>query len=80
MRTSRASSDGRQRGFVVVVLLAMVVLMLAFLAGNDVTLRSLKREVQLIERQQLMRYPPGHATNRVTAVRTLNTDAARHAP
>jgi hypothetical protein len=58
----------RQDGFAVVILLAMVILILAFLAGNDVTLRSLKREVQLIERKQLMRYPPGHATNRVAVI------------
>jgi hypothetical protein len=46
----------RQRGTAIVVVLAVLVLIVAFMAGNNVTLRSLHREVQLIEKRQLRKY------------------------
>ncbi len=53
-----ASTQGRERGSAVVVVLALLLLTLAFMAGNDVTLRSLRREMQIIEERQLRKYQP----------------------
>lgn len=44
------------RGSALIVVLAILFLVLAFMAGNDVTLRSLKRELQILERHQLEKY------------------------
>jgi hypothetical protein len=80
MKTVGSGRRNGEGGFVAVVMLAMVILILAFLAGNDVTLRSLKREIQLIERHQLAKYPPGHATNRVGPVAVPTQPPAAHDP
>jgi len=49
-------STARERGTAIVVVLAVLVLILAFMAANHVTLRSLHREMQLIEQRQLRKY------------------------
>ncbi|HOB99696.1 MAG TPA: hypothetical protein PKM43_13270 [Verrucomicrobiota bacterium] len=53
-----ASTQGSERGSAVIVVLALLLLILAFMAGNDVTLRSLRREMQIIEERQLRKYEP----------------------
>ena len=57
MRTA-PSACGGQRGSAVVVVLALLLLIVAFLAGNDVTLRSLRRELQIVDERQLQKYQP----------------------
>lgn len=57
MKTA-ASNQGSERGSAVIVVLALLFLTLAFIAGNDVTLRSLRREMQIIEERQLRKYEP----------------------
>jgi hypothetical protein len=54
------SRNAGERGMAVVVVLAVLVLILAFMAGNNVTLRSLHREMQLIEQRQLRKYELPH--------------------
>lgn len=57
MRTAPHARGG-QCGSAVVVVLALLLLIVAFLAGNDVTLRSLRRELQIVDERQLQKYQP----------------------
>ncbi len=50
------SARHRQRGVAVLVLLVLLVLIGAFMAANQVTLRSLHRELELLDRQQARKY------------------------
>jgi hypothetical protein len=52
---SAPSSRPGERGSAVIVVLALLVIMLLYIAGNLQALRSLDREVRLIERQQIQR-------------------------
>lgn len=53
-------SDG---GSAVVVVLVLLLAIMAFLEANTGTLRSLKRELQLIEQRQLIKYGESVLTN-----------------
>ena len=50
-------------GSVVVIVLGLLLVCMAFLEANTGTLRSLKRELQLIERRQLIKYGQSALTN-----------------
>lgn len=52
----KPSARHRQRGVAVLVLLVLLVLIGAFMAANQVTLRSLHRELELLEHQQARKY------------------------
>jgi len=59
------SAGAGERGSAVVVILIVLFGILAFLQVNNGTLRSLKRELQLIEQRQLIKYGEAAVTNRV---------------
>ena len=66
MKTVVSTKSGR-RGSAVIVVLALLVLIMAFMAGNNVTLRSLRQDMQIIEERQLRKYEslkPGLARTR----------------
>ncbi len=58
-RTTRST----QSGIASVVVLILLFLMVAFLAGNSVVLSSLKRELVRLDRIQARQYPPPARTN-----------------
>ena len=72
MRTRSAHQHQRrgERGSAAIVVLVLLFLIVAFAAGNTVTLRSLKRELQLVEQRQLTKYGAAAVTNSVTPATT----------
>ncbi|HOX58973.1 MAG TPA: hypothetical protein PLC99_18980 [Verrucomicrobiota bacterium] len=71
----RSRPRHRQRGSAVIIVLALLVIMLIYVAGNIRTLQSLGRELRLIEQQQTQRLKTvGRATNAPPAsIITTNT-------
>lgn len=61
----RAAGRRDERGTALLVVLALLVLIMAFMAGNNVTLRALKQELQILDKHQLQKYGPLASTNRV---------------
>ncbi len=61
IRSAQARARRGERASAAIVVLLLLLLTLAFAAGNSVTLRSLKRELQLVEQRQLKEY--GSAIN-----------------
>ena len=55
---SLPSPAARQRGAAALIVLILLFLMVAFIAGNSVTLHKLQRELRLVETRQLQRYSP----------------------
>ncbi|HWF19221.1 MAG TPA: hypothetical protein VG754_08135 [Verrucomicrobiae bacterium] len=57
MKIPNTSFGGRRRlsGSAVAVMLALVGMMLVFVAANTVAIRSLQRELKLIEKKQVQR-------------------------
>ena len=53
-RTGRAR--GPERGSATLVVFILLIIVLAFIAANSVTLHHLSRELRLIEREQLKKY------------------------
>ena len=49
---------GGERGSATILVLALVAIMMVFLTANQRVLHSLKREVRLIEQQQLKKFQP----------------------
>jgi len=70
-----ASTQGSERGSAVIVVLALLLLILAFMAGNDVTLRSLRREMQIIEERQLRKYEPPEPESAQTGPSRKSSDS-----
>ena len=63
---SRCRRDRRgERGSAAIVVLVLLFLIVAFAEGNSVTLRSLKRELQLLDERQLKKYGDAAVTNAV---------------
>ena len=48
----------RERGSATILVLALVAIMLVFLTANQRVLHNLKREVRLVEQQQLKKFQP----------------------
>ncbi len=70
----------RQSGSAVIVVLALLVIMLIYVAGNLRTLSSLERELKLLERQQTRRLQVAEpATNSPPAV-TVATNSVPELP
>ena len=80
------SARRRERGLAVLVLLILLGLIGALIAANQVTLRSLHRELELLERQQARKYgtrtvvPPPISPVRTNAVAGLNPNPAATPP
>jgi len=55
------------RASAAVVVLALLFLMVAFIAGNSANLHSLELELRRVERLQLRKYQPGATTNALAA-------------
>jgi len=66
----RTANYGRQSGSAVIVVMALVAIILLYVAGNLRTLHNLGRELRLIERQQVRRLqkatPPTNAPPAIT--------------
>ncbi len=59
-----SSPRGRRTGSAVIIVLALVVIIMIYVAGNLRTLNSLGRELSLLERRQVQRLQKtGRATN-----------------
>ena len=60
MKIPNASSQRSfaQSGSAVIVLLALLGIMLTFVAANTIAIRSLQRELKLIEKKQVQRLQP----------------------
>ena len=65
----------REDGSAAIVVLVLMFLILAFAQGNTVTLNSLKRELHLLDQQQLKKYGEAAVTNAV--IPTPQRPAAR---
>jgi len=65
MKTRPESAANRKanRGVATVVVLVLLFLMVAFIAGNSGNLHSLELELRRVERLQLRKYQPGASTN-----------------
>lgn len=68
--TPRIAPAGSQRGYAMVILLAVVALTAALLTANWATIRSLHRECLLLDRQHAIRW-----TNSPALPRSTNTIA-----
>ena len=62
-----ARSCGSQRGFAVLVVLVLLVIMASFAIGNNVALGHLERELGLVERRQQQRHAAMNPTNAPSA-------------
>lgn len=71
--SSPGSRHQKQRGFLVIAMLAIISIMLVYIAANLHVLAALKRDIRLVEQKQLLRlnktFPavPVAATNAATA-------------
>jgi hypothetical protein len=66
---------GRQSGSAVIVVMALVAIILVYVAGNLRTLHNLGRELRFIERQQVQRLQKAsHSTNAPSAI-TIATNS-----
>jgi hypothetical protein len=65
MRTCFETACNRQgnRASATVIVLVLLFLMVAFIAGNSANLHSLELELRRVERLQLRKYQPGASTN-----------------
>lgn len=71
-------SPRREQGSAVIVVIALLALVLLYLAVNIRTLSNLTRELRLVERRQTNRLAMiGFRTNSLPQVRTSTNDAAR---
>ena len=64
-----------QRGFLVIALLAIITIMLVYIAANLHVLAALKRDIQLVEQKQVQRLSksfPYTATNGAPSVATVD--------
>ena len=52
-----------ERGLATVIVLALLLLMMVFIASNSFTLATLKRDLNRVEQRQLRRYGPALVTN-----------------
>jgi hypothetical protein len=66
--TGSRRSRGRQGGFAVLVVLALLTLVLIFVGANLRTLDILKRELKLVERQQIRRLNSSQTTTNAGAL------------
>ncbi len=60
-RKTQDAKRTRERGSATVLVFALVVILCAIMAGNQLVLHSLKRELKLIEQQQLKKFQPPKA-------------------
>lgn len=57
-RQSAVSSRRSARGSATILVLALVAIMMVFLAANQLVLHNLKRELRLVEQKQLKKFQP----------------------
>jgi hypothetical protein len=71
----------RQRGFLVIAMLAIISIMLVYIAANLHVLAALKRDIRLVEQKQVLRlsktFPvaPGATTNTAPVIPPAQTSA-----
>ena len=63
LRANNLHCSRSDSGSAVVIVLVLLLAIVAFLEANTGTLRSLKRELQLIEQRQLVKYGESVLTN-----------------
>jgi len=72
---TRLSHRSRQTGSAVIVVLALLALMLIYIAANSRTLFSLGRELKLLERQQIHRLETTPARTNFPPSVTIDTNS-----
>lgn len=83
-RTTHDASrrNGRQRGSAVIIIMALIALILVYVAANVRTLSNLGRELRLLERQQTMRLkhlaPKTNAPPAVSLTTNLTSSSSAH--
>lgn len=75
----RPSPAARQRGAAALIVLILLFLMVAFIAGNSVTLHKLKRELRLVETRQVQRYSAAPPKSRPAASTNATMGATTNA-
>jgi len=76
-RPERAGHRQANRGVATVIVLVLLFLMVAFIAGNSANLHSLELELRRVERLQLRKYQPGASTNAPPAARAVGHSQAK---
>lgn len=67
-----------QRGMAVIAIMTILALMTLYVAANIRSLRTLEREVKLLDQKQIRRLERISETNRVAIVTAFSTVAASH--
>jgi len=72
-----AGNRNGSRGSATVIVLALLFLMVAFIAGNSANLRSLELELRRVERIQLRKYQPRPGASALPARAALDRSPAK---
>lgn len=81
IRRSIAPRSGpANRGYALLVVFTVLTLVMAFSAANLRQLSLIKREIQLIERRQMLKYTPSSSATRNDAVATNRSAMIRRPP
>lgn len=71
VQVSQHAGRARERGFLVIALLAIISIMLIYIAANLHVLAALKRDIRLVEQKQVQRLNQAYPSASVTATNVM---------